>query len=260
MNPGMKMLLMTSRSEDKNNSRAGERGDNNRSVRNEYERYEGAYSNYDVEDRFRDRRGREHYDNGRYAPMRNHFEPEDNYNRREMNRPQSYEPPMYERSDRREGGERPTNLIGFAREEHEPRFKEIEHNYNASADYRTTSELDHGKNSRMNNGYAKTNSTPKLTHGLAMEWTEHLSNTDGTKGAHWTMEQAKQVMAQKGVMLDPLEFFVALNLMYSDYAQVAKQLSINSIDFYVGLAKAFLDDPDAGDDKLMKYYECVVKK
>lgn len=28
-----------------------------------------SYDNYDVDDKFRDRRGREHYDNGRYAPV-----------------------------------------------------------------------------------------------------------------------------------------------------------------------------------------------
>lgn len=36
-----------------------------------------SYDNYDVDDKFRDRRGREHYDNGRYAPRSEMMEPED---------------------------------------------------------------------------------------------------------------------------------------------------------------------------------------
>ena len=36
-----------------------------------------SYENYDVDDKFRDRRGREHYDNGRYAPRSEMMEPED---------------------------------------------------------------------------------------------------------------------------------------------------------------------------------------
>ena len=36
-----------------------------------------SYENYDVDDKFRDRRGREHYDNGRYAPRSEMMEPND---------------------------------------------------------------------------------------------------------------------------------------------------------------------------------------
>ena len=41
-----------------------------------------SYDNYDVDDKFRDRRGREHYDNGRYAPRSEMMEPEDRGYRR----------------------------------------------------------------------------------------------------------------------------------------------------------------------------------
>ena len=40
------------------------------------ERTYQPHSAYEVEDRFRDRRGREHYDNGRYAPRSAYEEPE----------------------------------------------------------------------------------------------------------------------------------------------------------------------------------------
>jgi hypothetical protein len=99
----------------------------------------------------------------------------------------------------------------------------------------------------------------KLDEETAHEWMENLRNEDGTKGPHWTKEQTTQVMKQKGIDCDPVEFWVAMNAMYSDYFNVAKKMNVNNIDFYTHMAKAFIDDKDAGEGKLMRYYEAVVE-
>ena len=99
----------------------------------------------------------------------------------------------------------------------------------------------------------------KLDEHTAKEWVAGMQNADGTTGPHWSMEQTKQVAAQKSVDCDPLEFWVAMNMVYSDYFGVAKKFNINNTDFYVELAKAFLDDKDAGEGKLARYYEFVVR-
>lgn len=99
----------------------------------------------------------------------------------------------------------------------------------------------------------------KLDEETAHEWMENLRNEDGTKGPHWTKEQTTQVMKQKGIDCDPVEFWVAMNAMYSDYFNVAKKMNVNNVDFYVNMAKAFIDDKDAGEGKLMRYYEAVVE-
>lgn len=99
-----------------------------------------------------------------------------------------------------------------------------------------------------------------LTDQEAKMWTSNMQNVDGTNGPHWTLDQAKQVMTQRGINCNPAEFWVALNIIYSDYCKVAKKHNVgNSIDFYADMAKAFLDDKDAGPDKLVKYYQFVVK-
>lgn len=98
----------------------------------------------------------------------------------------------------------------------------------------------------------------KMKRETAEEWTEKMENEDGTKGAHWSYDQVNQLMAQKNIDCDPAEFYAAVNMMYSDYCKVAKQYNINTVDFYFAMAKAFLDDADAGDDKIEKYYEYVV--
>ena len=99
----------------------------------------------------------------------------------------------------------------------------------------------------------------KLTAPKAEEITRKMVNEDGSKGAHWNMDQTKQVMEQRGIQCDPVEFYIAMNMMYSDYYPVAKKLNVNSVDFYADMAKAFLDDKDAGKDKLAKYFAYVVK-
>jgi hypothetical protein len=66
-------------------------------------------------------------------------------------------------------------------------------------------------------------------------------------------------MKQKGIDCDPVEFWVAMNAMYSDYFNVAKKMNVNNVDFYTHMAKAFIDDKDAGEGKLMRYYEAVVE-
>lgn len=94
----------------------------------------------------------------------------------------------------------------------------------------------------------------------AKEWTQHMQNEDGTSGPHWSVEQAKQIMAQRNLSLNPAEFYAALNMIYSDFSPVAKKHGLGgSLDFYVDMAKAFLNDKDAAPGKLSNYYNSIVK-
>lgn len=100
----------------------------------------------------------------------------------------------------------------------------------------------------------------KLDEKTIEKWMRGLQNEDGTVGAHWTKDQTTQVMKQKNIDCDPVEFYIAMNLMYSDFFNAAKKANANNVDFYVNMAKAFLDDKDAGvDDKIAAYYEYIVK-
>lgn len=105
---------------------------------------------------------------------------------------------------------------------------------------------------------AKSEARP-FTRAIADEWVMGMENEDGTTGPHWTLEQAKQAMAQKEIDGSPVEFWVALNATYSDLCKVFKKYGINNLDAYVDFAKAFwLYDKDAQPDKLARYYEYVV--
>lgn len=107
--------------------------------------------------------------------------------------------------------------------------------------------------------FSDMNGHDKLDRETAEEWASHMENEDGTKGPHWSYDQTKQVMLQKDFACDPAEFYLAMNMMYSDYCKMAKKMNISTVDFYAGMAKAFLDDKDGGKDKLTRYFRYVVK-
>lgn len=218
----------------------------------------GPYNrNYPMEDKFRDRRGREHYDDGRYAPM-SMMEPEDRGYRRYSDgrfAPRSdYSDPWMDH--RRTPttfyeGERRMNPIGFARDGSDATMP------------RYDNEMERIQGPRAMQGYSESRNMPHFDRQMAEEWAANMENEDGTRGPHWTLDQAKQVMAQKEIGGSPLAFYVALNAMYSDYCKVAKKLGVNTVDFYACMAEAFLNDKDAvgggGGEKLAAYYEAVVQ-
>lgn len=238
------------------------------------EPYSGGYGpssgRYPMEDKFRDRRGREHYNDGRYAPMSmmepedrgyrrysdGRFDPRSNMDRRYSNEPMDdYNNPWMSRRmtpTYDDGGTRRMNPIGFARDmggsdATMPRYQEMDR-------------MDGG---RPMQGYSFGEYMPRFDRQMAEEWASNMENEDGTRGPHWSMEQAKQVMAQKEIGGSPLAFYTALNMMYSDYSKVAKKLGLNTVDFYTCMAEAFLNDKDAvgggGGEKLARYYEYVVQ-
>lgn len=210
-------------------------GDKKREPEERRFRDDERYPDYDYPENRR--RYNVNISNNRYYPRPTIYDDRD-YGR--------YKPPRdmggYDRHNRRE------NPIGFADMHHDDgmdyddRQKPMHHDeYGAIIDVH------------------KRRKMAKMDRETAEEWTEKMKNEDGTKGAHWTFEQAEQAMRQRGIDCDPVEFFVAMNMMYSDNCGVAKMLNVNTVDFYVYMAKAFLDDDDAKENKLMRYYEYIVK-
>lgn len=230
---------------------------------NSYTRSNDPHTN--MENRFRDRRGREHYDDGRFAPMRSEMESGrwlPPYYDIDVNR---YEYEMESRDgegDRGSGNRMTRNdpssregggnmrMIGFGRE--------LYNDMRSDASVPSYREGDHMMGAKPRKGGAK--SSMGMDENMAREWTSKMENEDGTKGPHWNMEQIRKVMEQRNMTGDPVEFWAAMNMMYSDYCKVAKKLGVNTVDFYAEMAKAFLDDKDTGvPDKLTAYYENIVK-
>ena len=97
----------------------------------------------------------------------------------------------------------------------------------------------------------------KVDEHKAMEWIGKMENPNGSVGPHFKPEVAEQLRAAHCPKCDRWEFLVALNMMYADYSEVAKKFAADKPEFYVHMAKAFLEDPDAGEGKLAKYMEYI---
>ena len=101
----------------------------------------------------------------------------------------------------------------------------------------------------------------KLNDYNPWEWAKDMKNTDGSSGAHWSMEDTETVRKARNINdCKPEDFWIAMNMMYSDYQGVAKKYGIDKPEFYADMAKSFLTDKDSkqGREKLGAYYEYVV--
>lgn len=97
------------------------------------------------------------------------------------------------------------------------------------------------------------------------DWMMSLKNSDGTSGAHWTREQTDKVFndnkvhEKSGGQITEDEFYYVMNMIYSDYSKALKDNNINSIQVYIALSMAFLNDVDAVENKLARYFYCITE-
>lgn len=104
--------------------------------------------------------------------------------------------------------------------------------------------------------------TAGFTETDAKRWTEHMKNSDGSKGPHWTQEQTAAVAGSVGVHnVAPWVWYAAMNMMYSDYWESATRYGVDRPEYYADLAKEFLFDKDAvgPEEKLAGYYHGIVE-
>lgn len=100
----------------------------------------------------------------------------------------------------------------------------------------------------------------KLTEERVKKWVESMKDDSGRNGPRFTMEQAELQRSNHCMQCDKLEFYAAINMMYSDYCEVARRMNVDKTEFYALMAKAFLLDKDAAEGKLAKYMKYVAEK
>lgn len=99
----------------------------------------------------------------------------------------------------------------------------------------------------------------------AEKWVRSMRNEDKVHpvGGKWSPDMLKPLAQKYGIPTDGKrfwEFYAMTNAMYSDYGEVARKFGITSPEFYVCMAKAWMNDKDAEPDKTALYYEHIVKK
>lgn len=107
--------------------------------------------------------------------------------------------------------------------------------------------------------------TEDFTAEDAEKWAAGLVNEDGTYGAHWDMAQTAAAAESIGVRFEHItkeDWYITMNVMYSDYSKVADKYGVGMAEFYADMAKAFLFDKDAASpkEKLAGYYKGVVER
>lgn len=94
----------------------------------------------------------------------------------------------------------------------------------------------------------------KFTEEDAKEWAKHMNPP-----ARWTMDQTTAVMKQQGYDHKPCEFWVIMNMLFSDYGKTMIKFGADKPEVWASLAHDFIDDPDAGTNKVGRYWRDVVK-
>lgn len=111
-----------------------------------------------------------------------------------------------------------------------------------------------GVANRPMNGMVGGDMSEPVDERTARKWVEKM---DG--GEHFKMEQADQLRASICPECNRMEWYVALNAMYSDHCETAKKVNMDKPEFYAHLAKDFLKDTDAKPHKLRRYMETIAK-
>lgn len=103
----------------------------------------------------------------------------------------------------------------------------------------------------------------QLTEEVATAWVSKLKNTDPENpiGAKWSRETLKPIAIKNGFTTQEkqLEFWVVMNMMYSDYAETAKKNGVSTMDFFADMAKAWMKDKDAVEHKTTAYIMCCTE-
>jgi hypothetical protein len=130
--------------------------------------------------------------------------------------------------------------------------------YNQGRDYR-------GNYDRYDRDYGETQ-YGKMSHKDIEKWKHSLENADGTRGEHFKKEHLEPIIRREGIDVERMGgmdvFGITVNMMYADYCKVAKKFGVNHPEFYVDMAKGFLEDKDFHgnpEEKLWLYYKCIAE-
>ena len=104
---------------------------------------------------------------------------------------------------------------------------------------------------------------PHFNEEYARKAVSKMQNEDGSRGPHWSLDETTQFASQYGVNLNTrfnrYDWYVALNMIYSDYYRVIMQMTnSNNIKHYVEFAKAWLNDKDIDEGKMWYYFIYVM--
>lgn len=92
---------------------------------------------------------------------------------------------------------------------------------------------------------------PHFNEEYARKAVMKMENEDGTRGPHWSLEETTTLASQYGIALgskfNRYDWFVALNMVYSDYYRVIMNITGSNNTTQSLLRNALQEDVQAGD-------------
>lgn len=104
---------------------------------------------------------------------------------------------------------------------------------------------------------------PHFNEEYALKAVSKMENEDGSHGPHWSLEETTSVAKQYDVSFtnkfNRYDWFVALNMVYSDYYKVIVSITNSAnVKNFVEFTKAWLNDKDVEEGKMWYYYIYVM--
>ena len=97
---------------------------------------------------------------------------------------------------------------------------------------------------------------PHFNEEYARKAVMKMENEDGTRGPHWSLEETTTLASQYGIALgskfNRYDWFVALNMVYSDYYRVIKQEIVNILRNQYNTYKARKESIAKCDEEMSK--------
>ena len=94
----------------------------------------------------------------------------------------------------------------------------------------------------------------EFTEADAKNWVAHMNPP-----ARWSMEQTTAVMRQRGYDHKPCVFWAVMNAMASDYGKTMAKYGADKPEVWADLADDFIEDADAVDGKVGRYWRDIVR-
>lgn len=99
-----------------------------------------------------------------------------------------------------------------------------------------------------------------INQELAKSIVYDFAVTDGSEresGEKWSMEETKSVGDKLGIdweKINKCEWYVVMNMMYSDYYRTAKKHGLADPSFFAELSYDWFTDKDGAKDKTFRYF------
>ena len=101
----------------------------------------------------------------------------------------------------------------------------------------------------------------RMTKEKAEKWIRSMETPEGKPLQPISYAEAQRIAPNYDVggEQDLMDFWIVINMVKSDYQDVGKKYAGDAVDFYAALARDWLNDRDAVDDKLRAYKKHIVK-